>query len=240
MNPSILLHALLLLLPAGVAHMPVLAWKAVNVGDSVMLPVTVPKGVIISNLILRASSRGEGVAIWMASKVLSVMSTHYSNRVTFLDKVPAFRIANLSLGDGGTYEISANFATSEMVLGTFTVAVFNITKTVVSLDNSSCSIDLLCKAGMGSKDMITYSWKDTDTGIILTSNVLLHWIVHTNEEVAYTCTAQIPTTQSAMTITLKQPCPRSSAVPGSSALGLASLLARGLLVPAVTAAVLLL
>ncbi|XP_007429141.1 SLAM family member 5 [Python bivittatus] len=239
MSPCALLAFLLFHL-AGAAVAPVPAWKAIPVGGSITLPVTVPKGASVNNLLLRSASRGEGIAIWLSSKVLTVVSMLYAGRVAFLEDKLAFKIARVSLDDGGTYEISTNMQSSEKTLGSFTVAVFNINKTVNSLDNSSCTIDLLCEAGMGPRNKVTYSWKDRDTGATLAQGPLLQWIVHTNNKVAYTCTAQILTTQSAMDVVLEQPCIQSSAVPGRSVLGLVSLLARGLLVPAVTAAVLLL
>ncbi|KAM6434365.1 SLAM family member 5-like [Liasis olivaceus] len=239
MSPCTLLAFLLFHL-AGAAVAPVPAWKAVSVGGSVTFPVTVPKGASVNNLLLRSSSRGEGIAIWLSSKVLTVVSTLYAGRVAFLEDELAFKIARVGLDDGGTYEVSTNMQSSEKTLGSFTVAIFNITKRVNSLDNSSCTIDLLCEAGMGPRNKATYSWKDRDTGATLAQGALLQWIVHTNDKVAYTCMAQILTTQGAMDIVLEQPCIRNSAVPGRLVLGLVLLLARGLLVPAVTAALLLL
>lgn len=109
----------------GAASSPEPTLKSVGVGDAVTLPVAVPKGQKVTNLLLRAIWREEGVAIWMDSKEISVISIHYAGRVAFLEDEMAFRIANLSLGDGDTYEISTRFtASSPQLFSSFLVAVF--------------------------------------------------------------------------------------------------------------------
>ncbi|KAM3824790.1 SLAM family member 9 [Vipera latastei] len=238
MNSSILL-AFLLLSSGGAASSPEPTLRSVGVGNAVMLPVAIPKGQRLTNLLLRASSREEAVAIWMDSKEISVVSVRYAGRVAFLEDEMVFRITNLSLGDGGTYEISTGFtATSPKLLSRFLVAIFNITQRI-SLENDSCHIDLDCEAGMGPGHKVSYTWKDTKAGTTLSREARLSQLVHPNQEKAYTCTAQAPPAQSTFSVVLRHPCAPSTASPGPWALGLASLLLRGLLVPTMTAALLL-
>ncbi|XP_039174480.1 SLAM family member 6 [Crotalus tigris] len=239
MSSGILLLGFLLLSSAGAASSPEPTLKSVRVGNAVTLPVAIPKGQSVTNLLLRAAWREEGVAIWMDSKEISVISTHYAGRVAFLEDEMAFRIANLSLGDGDTYEISTSFAApSPQLLSSSLVAVFNVTERI-SLENNSCHIDLDCEAGMGPGHKVTYTWKDTKAGTTLSQEARLSQRVQINQEKAYTCTAQTTTAQSTFSIVLQHPCTPNTASPGPWALGLASLLLRGLLVPAMTAALLL-
>ncbi|XP_034280827.1 SLAM family member 5-like [Pantherophis guttatus] len=233
---SCVLLAFLLFCWAEAASAPDPPLKSIRLGDAVTLPMTVPKGQSLNNLLLRDSSREEAIAIWMDSKDVSVVNIKYANRVTFQKDEIAFRIANLSLDDGGTYEISTSFTSSSpKVLGSFLVAVFNITERISSLGNDSCYIYLDCEVGMGSGHRVTYAWKDSETGTTLSQVAWLIQLVHTNHKRAYTCAAQTPTAQSTFSFVLQHPCIPNMASPGPWALG--SLLVRGLLV---TAALLLL
>ncbi|KAG8147061.1 hypothetical protein E2320_014102 [Naja naja] len=236
---SHVLLAILLFCSAGAASSPEATSKSVRVGDAVTLPVTVPKGQRLTNLLLRDSVKKQAIAIWMESKDITILDIGYANRVTFQEDEMAFRIANLSLGDGTSYEISTSFSSpTPKLLSSFLVAVFNITKRVSSLRNDSCYIYLDCEAGMGHGQRVTYAWKDTEAGTTLSKAAWLTQLVHSNQRKAYTCTAQTPTAQSAFSLVLQHSCLPNTASPGPWALG--SLLVRGLLVPTVAAALLLL
>ncbi|XP_026575974.1 uncharacterized protein LOC113449178 [Pseudonaja textilis] len=236
---SHLLLAILLFCSAGAASSPEAALKSVRVGDAVTLPVTLPKGQKLTNLLLRDSLRKQAIAIWMESKVITILDIDYANRVAFQEDQMAFRIANLSLGDGTTYEISTSFSTpTPELLSSFRVAVFNITKRVSSLGNDSCYIYLDCEAGMGHGQRVTYTWKDTEAGTTLSQASWLTQLVHRNQRKAYTCMAQTSTAQMSFSLVLQHSCIPNTASPGPWALG--SLLVRGLLVPTLAAALLLL
>ncbi|XP_026547076.1 uncharacterized protein LOC113428760 [Notechis scutatus] len=236
---SHVLLAILLFCSAGAASSPEVTLKSVHVGDAVTLPVTLPKGQRLTNLLLRDSLRKQAIAIWMESKMITILDIDYANRVAFQEDQMAFRIANLSLGDGTTYEISTSFSTSTpKLLSSFLVAVFNITERVSSLGNDSCHIYLDCQAGMGRGQRVTYTWKDTEAGTTLSQVAWLTQLVHRNQRKAYTCMAQTSTAQSSFSLVLQHSCIPNTASPGPWALG--SLLVRGLLVPTVAAALLLL
>ncbi|XP_058016677.1 T-lymphocyte surface antigen Ly-9-like isoform X2 [Ahaetulla prasina] len=228
---SCVLLAFLLFCWAEAASAPDPPLKSVRVGGAVTLPVTIPKGQSVNNLLLRDSSREIAIAIWMDSKDISVLNINYANRVAFQKDEMAFRIANLSLDDGGTYEISTSFTSpSPKVLSSFLVAIFNITERISSLENDSCYIYLQCEAGMGSSHRVTYAWKDTEAGTTLSKEAWLTQLVPTNQKRAYTCTAQSPTAQSTFSFVLQHSCIPNTASPGPWSLG--SLLVRGLLVTA--------
>ncbi|XP_032089789.1 SLAM family member 5-like [Thamnophis elegans] len=213
----VLLAVLLLFCSAGASDSP---WKAVRVGDAVTFPVVPPKGQRLTNILLRDSSRQQAVAIWMDSKEITVVDIKYAGRVTFQMDEMAFRIANLSLDDGGKYETSTGFTSSSPVLlGSFLVAVFNVTQRISPLKNDSCLIYLDCEAGMGPGHRVTYAWKDTKAGTTLSREARLTQLVHTDQQRDYACVAQSSAGQSTLSFVLQHPCVPSAASPGPWALG---------------------
>ncbi|XP_070622108.1 SLAM family member 9 [Erythrolamprus reginae] len=225
---SAVLLAFLLLGWAGAATAAEPSSMSIRVGGDVTLPVSVPKGQSLTNLLLRASSREEAVAIWMDSKDITVLSLPYANRVAFQEDQMCFTITNLSLADGGYYEISTSFTSaSPTVLSRFLVAVFNITERTSVLRNDSCYLYLNCEAGLGPGQRVNYTWRDGQSGSTLSRQPWLTQVVHSQQKRGYTCLAQTPTAQSTFSLVLQHLCLPSTASPGPWALG--SLLLTGTL-----------
>lgn len=67
---------------------------------------------------------------------------------------------------------------------------------------------------MGPGHKVTYAWKDTKAGTTLSREAQLSQLVQTNQEKAYTCTAQTTTAQSSFSVVLQHPCTPSTASPG--------------------------
>nr|XP_060614110.1 SLAM family member 6 [Anolis sagrei ordinatus] len=163
-----------------------------QVGDSVTLDTKIPKGAAYVNIQLRSASLRRGLAVWIPGKPISVISPQFSGRITFEEDRHEFQISHLRVEDGGIFEISMENAESVMTdLGKYVVFVFNISVIATSrFDNQSCSMDLLCEAGTGSR-AVTYTWKHTSTGATVSRSPWLHLVMDPKDKGdTYTCTAQ--------------------------------------------------
>ncbi|XP_028566592.2 SLAM family member 8 [Podarcis muralis] len=205
-----------------------------DVGHSVSLPVVIPKGTIFSGLILRSvGPPSKAVAMWEQGKPVTVLDPRYSERVSFREEEPAFQIHNLTLEDGGGYDISTLTQEGSKTLNRYTLFVFHINITGERLPNSSCNLNLLCEAGAGAKVRVTYSWKNTITGDTASDNARLHLTLNAkNKDDSYTCSAQALGTQKAWEVFPYASCPQSAAA-GLFASGLFFFhVARAVLAPA--------
>ncbi|XP_061462390.1 SLAM family member 9 [Rhineura floridana] len=164
-----------------------------SLGSSVSLPFGIPKGIDFSDISLHSASRSqkEAVALWTPGQPLTVVSPSYAGRVSFLDETDSFQIHNLTMEDGGIYDILLNNVSSFSRLKQYTLFVFSVRTTENLLSNGSCSLELECQAGAGSRGKVTYSWKHKETGVTLSQNSWLHLVMSPkNKGDFYTCTAQ--------------------------------------------------
>ncbi|XP_033030228.1 uncharacterized protein LOC117061500 [Lacerta agilis] len=206
-----------------------------DVGHTVSLPVVVPKGSTFSGLMLRSlGPPSKAVALWEQGKPVTVLDPRYSQRVSFLEQDPAFQIHNLTLEDGGSYDVSMLTQAGSTMLNRYTLFVFHISIRGQRLANSSCNLNLLCEAGAGAKARVTYSWKNTNTGDTASDNARLHLTLNAqSKDDSYTCSAQALGTQKAWEVLPYESCPTSAAA-GLSVAGLFFYhIARAVLAPAV-------
>uniref|UniRef100_A0ABM5F3R0 CD48 antigen-like n=1 Tax=Pogona vitticeps TaxID=103695 RepID=A0ABM5F3R0_9SAUR len=185
-----------------------------NLTSSVDLKTGLPKGANFTVLTLHSLSRKKVVALLQANTPLQILDLHYSKRVTFVKETGAFRIHNLSLADGGTYDIYRQTSDSSTeTLKTYTLFVFDINITATSLANRSCSLDLLCQAGVGTRaSRERYTWKKTASGETLSQEPRLRLVMHPeNSRDSYTCTAQDGVSQGAWDIIPYPQCSHSGA-----------------------------
>ncbi|XP_042295779.1 SLAM family member 5-like [Sceloporus undulatus] len=189
-------------------------------GSAVHLDSGIPKGASFFSIFLRSASFRRTLAIWIPGKPLNVLSSEYSGRITFEEDSHEFRIHNLTLHDGGIYEILMKKDEEvEESLRKYAVFVFNISVTASHLANHSCSLGLLCEAGTGNK-WVTYTWKGTDTGVTVSQDAWLRLMDPKDEGDSYTCTAQAPGTQTAWSVTPYKYCGAFSGADGRLRLGL--------------------
>ncbi|XP_034954491.1 SLAM family member 9 isoform X2 [Zootoca vivipara] len=213
-----------------------------GVGHSVNLPVVVPKGTTFSGLKLRSlGPPSKAVAMWEQGKPLTVLDPRYSERVSFLEEEPAFQIQNLTLEDGGSYEVSMFTPEGSTMLNRYTLFVFHINITGERLANSSCNLNLLCEAGAGAKARVAYSWKNTKTGDTASDNARLHLTLSAkSKDDSYTCSAQALGTLKAWEVFPYASCPTSAAAGLSAASLFFYHVARAVLAPAIIAVFMLL
>ncbi|KAJ6652409.1 hypothetical protein lerEdw1_011527 [Lerista edwardsae] len=169
-----------------------------KVGDSVIFPVRFPKEVQVTELFLRTTLDKKAVAIWQPGNVLNVMEGKYSGRVTFSENPRFFNISSLRLADGELYQVSVSHEVlKETVIHAYRLSVFNINATADKLANGSCSLHLLCQAGMGPGTDVTYTWRTTDSGSLLARGPRLEVVLHpTDKDSSYTCKADRRAVQS--------------------------------------------
>ncbi|XP_044278546.1 uncharacterized protein LOC123019606 [Varanus komodoensis] len=214
-------------------------------GSSVDFSVAIPKGTNYTFVVLQSTTRGEAVVLWEPGKSLRVLNPSYANRIVLLKDASAFRVHNLTLADGGDYEIvlRAPERLHDVPLRKYTLFVFHINITTEPLANSSCSLLLICKAGTGRKTRVSYSWKEQKSGITLSQGAWLSIVLHpADAQQRYTCTAQARGIQSALSVEPYECCPHSSAVTGGATRGLPfhSWISRATLAPMAVALLLLL
>lgn len=169
-----------------------------KVGEWVLFPADVPKGVAIEEVFLRTALKKKAVAFWQPGKPLNVINAKYSGRVTFLEVARSFNISSLRVADGELYEVSVSPGEpAETVINTYRLSVFNINVTAEKLENNSCSLTLLCQAGMGPEAIVSYHWTNTASRAILAGGTKLQVIMNpTDEDVSYTCMADVKGFQS--------------------------------------------
>ncbi|XP_015285051.1 PREDICTED: SLAM family member 9 [Gekko japonicus] len=189
-------------------------------GDEATLSLEVPRGSNISNLLWRSSSRGSmgAVATWDPEFSLNVLDPSYSGRVTFRKESWALGIRNLSTADGGRYEVLERREPSDLLLKKYTLAVFRIEATASHLADGSCSVSLLCEAGVGARTQVEYSWGPGHPG-----SALQLTLRPDEKDKSYTCTATALGTRYSHKVTPYEAC--SSATRAAGLLAPALLLA---------------
>ncbi|XP_077173091.1 SLAM family member 9-like [Paroedura picta] len=193
-----------------------------RVGDTATLLLEIPPGSNISNLLWRSSSRGssEAVASWQPGTPLTVLNPGYLGRVDFLEGRWALEIRNLTLADGGCYEVVELQDPLEVTLKQYNLVVIGISTTGMVSGNGSCSFSLECKAGAGARDRVEYSWGPGLKGPVLP--VILH---PGDKEKSFTCTATALGTRHSLQVSpYEEACSSSSSATRAAGLLLARLL----------------
>lgn len=169
-----------------------------KVGDWVIFHVDIPKGVKVADVFLRTTLNKKAVAFWQPGKVLTVVDGKYSGRVAFSTDTSSFNISSLRLADGELYEVSMSpEEPAETVINAYRLSVFNINVTADQLANSSCSLALVCQAGMGPGTAVTYTWKTTASGPVLAHGPRLQVVMDpSDKDTSYTCMADVKAAQS--------------------------------------------
>ncbi|XP_063001941.1 uncharacterized protein LOC134412130 [Elgaria multicarinata webbii] len=208
------------------------------VGSFVDFPIMNSKEDNYTNFILRSKTQGLALALWQPDKYLSIIIPRYSGRIALQKSSNTIRIHNLTLRDGGTYEIEAQIVAKPVQIKTYTLFVFNISTTVEQLTNNSCNVNLLCDARTGTPTQVTYSWKQKESGVTLSQNSRLHVVLNPGEKTVYTCAVEAHRIQSALDFAPYKFCSKPhSETAGGGAPGLPSLylMAKAILVPAAVA-----
>nr|XP_008122848.1 PREDICTED: T-lymphocyte surface antigen Ly-9 [Anolis carolinensis] len=192
-----------------------------QVGQSVTLDAEIPKGSAYANIQLRSASLRRALALWIPGKPVTVLSPQFSGRISFEEDGHEFQISHLRLEDGGTFEIlmeNAEGVTKD--LEKYVVFVFNVSVVSASrFDNQSCSMDLLCEAGTGSR-AVSYTWTQTSTGSTVSRSPWHHLVMEPKDKGdTYTCSAQSLGTQGTWDIEPYPHCGSASGAQGGFRLG---------------------
>ncbi|XP_053133762.1 zinc finger protein 250-like isoform X3 [Hemicordylus capensis] len=170
-----------------------------TLGGSVVFPLDTPKGQIVNSVTWMTTVRRGAAAMWLPGKPLTVMNSRYSGRMTFSEETHSLEIKNLTMDDGEIFEaLLRTDKPDDIPLKKYMLFIFNISATEHKSENSSCILELECQAQVGPRVAVTYSWKETKSGITLSQNAWLHAIIRPEEkDRSFTCTAQAHRNQSA-------------------------------------------
>ncbi|XP_053225353.1 uncharacterized protein LOC128404082 [Podarcis raffonei] len=159
-------------------------------GESVTLPLEVPTQ-NISTLFLnwKSLSRKKALALWAPPHPLFVIDAEYSGRVNYSKENNVLQIRNLTLADGGPYEVVIGVVPRETILKNYTLFIFRINITKTWWEISSCT--LFCELGAGKMANVTYNWTLTATGAPLSQTSRLDLVMRpTDANQSYSCGAK--------------------------------------------------
>ncbi|XP_028567114.2 SLAM family member 5-like [Podarcis muralis] len=159
-------------------------------GESVTLPLEIPTQ-NISTLFLnwKSLSRKKALALWTPQHPLFVIDAEYSGRVNYSKENNVLQIRNLTLADGGPYEVVMGVVPHETILKNYTLFIFRINITKTWWEISSCT--LFCELGAGKMANVTYNWTLTATGAPLSQSSRLDLVMSpTDAHQSYSCGAK--------------------------------------------------